>query len=87
MRPASHPDKAGAYAVQGLGGRFVRRISGSYFNVMGLPVARLYEELLAMGIEADALSPNAVKDTYTLWKERPGICSTATLAVSDLGKG
>jgi septum formation protein len=64
--------KAGAYAVQGRGGRFVRRISGSYFNVMGLPVARLYEELLAMGIEADALSPNAVKDTYTLWSERPG---------------
>lgn len=63
-------DKAGAYAVQGLGGRFVRRIGGSYFNVMGLPVARLYEELLAMGIEADALSPAAVKDTYTLWNER-----------------
>ncbi len=64
--------KAGAYAIQGLGGRFVRRVSGSYFNVMGLPVARLYEELLAMGIEADALAPNAVKDTYTLWSERPG---------------
>lgn len=64
--------KAGAYAVQGLGGRFVKRINGSYFNVMGLPVARLYEELLAMGIEADALSPNAVKDTYALWKERSG---------------
>jgi len=63
-------DKAGAYAVQGLGGRFVRRIGGSYFNVMGLPVARLHEELLAMGIEADALSPAAVKDTYTLWNER-----------------
>jgi septum formation protein len=63
-------DKAGAYAVQGLGGRFVRRLGGSYFNVMGLPVARLYEELKAMGIEADALSPAAVKDTYTLWNER-----------------
>jgi septum formation protein len=64
--------KAGGYAIQGLGGRFVRRVSGSYFNVMGLPVARLYEELLAMGVEADALAPNAVKDTYTLWNERPG---------------
>ena len=64
--------KAGAYAIQGLGGRFVRRVSGSYFNVMGLPVARLYEELLAMGIEADALSPNAAKDTYAIWKERAG---------------
>jgi septum formation protein len=64
--------KAGGYAIQGFGGRFVRRVSGSYFNVMGLPVARLYEELLAMGVEADALAPNAVKDTYTLWNERPG---------------
>jgi septum formation protein len=64
--------KAGGYAIQGLGGRFVRRVSGSYFNVMGLPVARLYEELLAMGVEADALAPGAVKDTYTLWNEKPG---------------
>ena len=34
--------KAGAYAVQGLGGRFVTRIEGCYFNVVGLPLARVY---------------------------------------------
>ena len=38
-------DKAGAYAIQGLGARFIEGIKGDYFNVMGLPVRRLYELL------------------------------------------
>lgn len=38
-------DKAGGYAIQGLGGKFIPRIEGCYFNVMGLPLARLYETL------------------------------------------
>ncbi len=40
-------DKAGAYAIQGAGGRFVRRIEGSHSNVIGLPldtVARLLRQ-------------------------------------------
>jgi septum formation protein len=35
-------DKAGAYAIQGLASKFVERIDGCYFNVMGLPVAKVY---------------------------------------------
>jgi septum formation protein len=42
-------DKAGAYAIQGLGGRFIPRIDGCYFNVVGLPLARLCKELTELG--------------------------------------
>lgn len=41
-------DKAGAYAIQGLASKFVPRISGCYFNVVGLPIPLLYETLKAM---------------------------------------
>jgi septum formation protein len=44
-------DKAGAYAVQGRAAAFVRRISGSYSGIMGLPLAEAAELLQRFGIE------------------------------------
>lgn len=43
-------DKAGAYAVQGLGSCLVKRIEGSYTNVVGLPVCEVMEYLLREGV-------------------------------------
>ena len=38
-------DKAGSYAIQGLASRFIRKIDGSYSNVVGLPIALVHEML------------------------------------------
>lgn len=46
-------DKAGAYAAQGLAGRFIERIDGCYFNVVGLPLARVFQILKELGWTAD----------------------------------
>jgi septum formation protein len=43
-------DKAGAYAIQGLGTFLVRRINGSYTNVVGLPVCEVIEQLIREGV-------------------------------------
>lgn len=44
-------DKAGAYALQGLASIFIKGIRGSHFNVMGLPLRRLYELSKDAGID------------------------------------
>lgn len=42
-------DKAGAYGIQGRASRFVREVRGSYTNVVGLPVALVYDMLTRAG--------------------------------------
>ena len=44
-------DKAGAYAVQGIGSMFIDSIHGSYTNVVGLPLALLFQMLRRAGID------------------------------------
>jgi septum formation protein len=47
-------DKAGAYAIQGRAGRYIPRIEGCYFNVVGLPLARLHALLRELGWQDDS---------------------------------
>lgn len=48
-------DKAGAYAIQGLGALFVSRIEGSYTNVVGLPLYETVQLLTAFGLDSVTL--------------------------------
>jgi septum formation protein len=48
-------DKAGAYAIQGKFGIHIREIAGDYYNVVGFPIAKIYEKLLEEGINIKKL--------------------------------
>jgi septum formation protein len=41
-------DKAGGYAIQGWAGKFISRIEGDYYNIVGLPINKLYSKLKRM---------------------------------------
>lgn len=38
-------DKAGSYAIQGMCAKHIKEINGDYYNIMGLPISRLYQTL------------------------------------------
>jgi septum formation protein len=52
-------DKAGAYAAQGIGAIFIESVRGSFTNVVGLPLATLYEMLLHAGLDPLTQRPGA----------------------------
>jgi septum formation protein len=47
-------DKAGSYALQGLGGLYVRKVNGSPFTVIGLPIHLLPRLMAASGMDMTA---------------------------------
>lgn len=48
-------DKAGAYAIQGQFGIYIKEIQGDYYNVVGFPIAKIYSMLLKKGIDLKKL--------------------------------
>jgi septum formation protein len=48
-------DKAGAYAIQGKFGIYIKEIVGDYYNVVGFPIAKIYDTLLRRGIDIKKL--------------------------------
>jgi septum formation protein len=59
MKTGEPLDKAGAYAIQGMGAIIVERIEGDFYNVMGLPLQALTEILQEFGVD--------------VWKNAPSI--------------
>jgi septum formation protein len=63
-------DKAGAYAVQGVGAMLIESINGSYTNVVGLPLATVFRMLRQVGI--DPLGAIGIHKTRSPMGFRPG---------------
>ena len=51
LASGEHRDKAGAYGIQGRAAKFIQRVEGCYFNVVGLPISLVYRHLKAAGYQ------------------------------------
>ena len=49
-------DKAGAYGIQGKGAVLVKKIDGDFFNVMGFPISKFYDDLKELNLSIDELN-------------------------------
>lgn len=54
-------DKAGSYGIQGLGAVYVKKISGDYNNVVGLPIARLCNDVAALEAAEWNITPELIE--------------------------
>ena len=59
-------DKAGSYGIQGMGGVLVEKISGSYSNVVGLPLAEVVQQMLGLGIIVPSTDECSGPSTFVL---------------------
>lgn len=63
-------DKAGGYAIQGIGGLFVEKIEGDFYNVMGFPIGKIFEIFLEKGwLNGTEFLHSSKGTTVKIWRK------------------